>query len=231
MDGLRGIAACAVVVYHGILHNDPALVQRVLLEPVQSAASVRDGLTKLALSLFDGEAAVYIFFVLSGCVLRMSLARQGGERAGRLCAGFALARAVRLYPPVVACMVLIYALGWMGAPGVRVFAPWELAANASLWAMPMHGPSYTIQVELLAVPFILAAWLLRRRFGVVGLVLCLAWGVMALETGWMVGFLPNMHAFLVAFMAGMVVAEPRLGGVLAEAPGEAWWAALAGVVA
>ncbi len=230
LDGLRGIAAVAVVIYHAILHNDLSLIQRVLLQPIQTAASWRDGLTKLALSLFDGEAAVYLFFVLSGCVLRLSLARQGDVAAPRLGLSFALARAIRLYPPVIATMLLIYALGWAGAPGVRVFAPWELLANATLWATPMHGPSYTIQLELMAVPFILIAWLARRRFGIVGLVLCLVWGMMALETGWMVGFLPNMHAFLVAFMAGMLVAEPQLGPVLAEAPAGAWWAALAGVL-
>lgn len=230
LDGLRGVAACAVVLYHGILHNDLGLVQRVLLQPIQSASSLRDGITKLALSLFDGEASVYIFFVLSGCVLRMSLARHGDEAGSRLGLGFAAARAVRLYPPVVVCMLLLYGLSHLGLPGLTPFTPLQLLENATLWAMPMHGPSYTIQVELLAIPFIVAAWLLRRRFGIVALVLCLVWGVMALETGWMVAFLPNMHAFLVAFMAGMLVAEPGLAAVLSEAPGEAWWAALAGIV-
>lgn len=235
LDGLRGIAAAAVVVYHSILHNDVSLVPRVLFQPLQAMPTARDALTKLFLIAFNGETAVYVFFVLSGCVLRTSLERHGRDpriksgEAARLCAGFALARAVRLYPPVIACMVLFYALSQLGIPGLARFTPRQLAQNASLWAITMHGPSNTIQVELLAVPFILAAWLLRRRFGVPALALCLAYGVLALETGWMVLFLPNMHAYLIAFMAGMVAAEPRLRPLLAEAPGGAWWGALAGL--
>ena len=230
LDGLRGIAAAAVVVYHSILHNDVSLVPRVLFQPMQAMPTLRDAATKLFLIVCNGEAAVYVFFVLSGCVLRMSLQRQGREPAARLCAGFALARAVRLYPPVIACMVLFYGLSQLGIPGLPRFTPWQLLQNASLWAITMHGPSNTIQVELLAVPFILAVWLLRRRFGLPALALCLIYGVLALEAGWMVMFLPNMHAYLIAFVAGMAVAEPRLGPLLAEAPGGAWWGALAGLV-
>jgi peptidoglycan/LPS O-acetylase OafA/YrhL len=222
--------------YHSILHNDASLVPRVLVQPLQAMPTVRDAVTKLFLVLFNGEVAVYVFFVLSGCVLRLSLERQGRDprigsgEAARLCAGFALARAVRLYPPVIACMVLFYGLSQLGIPGLVRFTPWQLVQNASLWAITMHGPSNTIQVELLAIPFILAAWLLRRCLGLPALALCVVYGVLALEAGWMVFFLPNMHAYLIAFVAGMIAAEPRLRPLLAEAPGGAWWGALAGLV-
>ncbi len=184
LDGLRGVAAAAVVVYHSILHNDVSLVPRVLFQPLQAMPTVRDAVTKLFLVLFNGEVAVYVFFVLSGCVLRMSLERQARDPAARLCAGFALARAVRLYPPVIACMVLFYGLSQLGIPGLARFTPWQLLQNASLWAITMHGPSNTIQVELLAIPFILAAWLLRRCLGLPALALCVVYGVLALEAGW-----------------------------------------------
>lgn len=230
LDGLRGVAATAVIAYHTILHNDLSLVPRVLFQPLQAMPTVRDALTKLFLILFNGEVAVYVFFVLSGCVLRMSLERQENEPAGRLCAGFAVARAVRLYPPVVACMVLFYGLSQLGIPGLVRFTPWQLLQNASLVAITMHGPSNTIQVELLAVPFILAAWLLRRRFGLPAQGLCLVYGVLALDAGWMVLYLPDMHAYLIAFMAGMLVAEPKLRPALEAAPSGAWWGAFAGLV-
>jgi peptidoglycan/LPS O-acetylase OafA/YrhL len=230
LDGLRGVAAAAVIAYHGILHNDPGLISRVLLQPLQAMPTARDAVTKLVLLVFNGEVAVYVFFVLSGCVLRMALERQGSEPAARLCAGFALQRAVRLYPPVIACMVLFYVLSQFGIPGLSPFTPWQLLQNASLWAITMHGPSNTIQVELLAIPFILAAWLLRRRFGLPALALCVIYGVLALDSGWMVFFLPNMHAYLIAFMAGMLIAEPKLRPVLEAAPGSAWWSALAALL-
>ncbi len=230
LDGLRGIAAAAVVIYHSILHNDLSLIPRVLYQPLQAMPTLRDAVTKLFLIVFNGEVAVYVFFVLSGCVLRMSLQRQGDERAARLCAGFALARAVRLYPPVIACMVLFYGLSQLGIPGLIRFTPWQLLQNASLWVITMHGPSNTIQVELLAIPFILLAWLLRRCFGVPAIGLCLVYGMLALEARWMALFLPNMQAYLIAFVAGMVAAEPKLRPLLAEAPGGAWWGAFAGLV-
>ena len=236
LDGLRGIAAAAVVVYHSILHDDVSLISRVLFQPLQAMPTVRDAVTKLFLILFNGEVAVYVFFVLSGCVLRMALERQGRDprirsgEAARLCAGFALARAVRLYPPVIVCMVLFYGLSQFGIPGLIRFTPWQLLLNASLWAITMHGSSNTIQIELLAVPFILAAWLLRRRFGLPALVLSVIYAVLALETGWMMPVAPEMHAYLIAFMAGMVAAEPKLRPLLADAPGSAWWGALAGLI-
>lgn len=230
LDGLRGLAAAAVIVFHSILHNDLSLLSRVLLEPLQAMPTVRDAVTKLFLIVFDGQVAVYVFFVLSGCVLRLSLERQGNEPAARLCAGFALARVVRLYPPVIACLVLFYGLSQFGIPGLIRFTPRHFFLNATLWSNVMHGPSNTIQVEVMAIPFILAAWLLRRRFGLPALGLCLIYGVLALEATWMVFYLPDMHAYLVAFIAGMVVAEPRLRPVLEAAPGGAWWGALAGLV-
>ncbi|MBV9748340.1 MAG: acyltransferase [Acetobacteraceae bacterium] len=230
LDGLRGLAAAAVVVYHSILHNDLSLIPRVLYQPLQAMPTLRDAVTKLFLIVCNGEVAVYVFFVLSGCVLRISLQRQARESAVRLCAGFALARAVRLYPPVITCMVLFYGLSQFGIPGLIRFTPWQLLQNASLWAITMHGPSYTIQVELLAVPFILAAWLLRRRFGFPALGLCVVYGVLAHDARWMTFFLPNMQSYLLAFVAGMIAAEPKLRSLLAETPGGAWWGAFAGLV-
>jgi peptidoglycan/LPS O-acetylase OafA/YrhL len=230
LDGLRGLAASAVVVYHAILHNDLTLIDRVLYQPLQTAATPRDALTKLFLVLFNGEAAVFIFFVLSGCVLRLSLSRQGHLPAHRICMGFATARIVRLYPPVIVCMLFFFGVGHLGVPGLPVFTGQQLLANASLWSFPMHGPSLTIQSELLAIPFILTAWLLRRRFGPPVAVLAIVYGILAIDTPAMVFWLPNMHAYLIAFMAGMLAAEPRLKIMLIEAPGWAWWYVLAGVI-
>jgi len=230
LDGLRGVAAAAVIVYHSILHNDPSLVPGVLIQPMQAVSTLREAVTKLFLVVFDGQAAVFVFFVLSGCVLRMALERQGNGPAVRLCAAFALARAVRLYPPVIACMILFYAESQFGIPGLIRFTPWHVLQNGSLWAITMHGPSNTIQTEVLAVPFILAAWLLRRRFGLPALGLCLVYAVLAIEAPGMVLHLPDMHAYLIAFIAGMIVAEPGLRPALEAAPGGAWWAALAGLV-
>ncbi|MBD0275158.1 MAG: acyltransferase [Acetobacteraceae bacterium] len=231
LDGLRGLAACAVVFYHAILHLDLPLVERVLLPPLQDACTARDALTKVALQVFHGQTAVFVFFVLSGCVLRLSLERQGNAPAARLCAAFAANRVLRLYPPVVACMLLFFALSRLGIPGYPFFAPWQLLHNATLYGTSMHGPSTTVQAEILAVPFLLAAWLLRRRYGPPALVLCLAWTALAQDAPWMAARLPNMHMYLIPFMAGMLVAEPTLRPAFAAAPAGVWWGVFAALVA
>lgn len=224
LDGLRGFAATAVIFYHAILHNDAGMIERVLFRPIQSLGSFYDMLLKLALQIQHGETAVYVFFVLSGTVLQLSLARRGDALA------FTRARLLRLYPPLVACLVLFYALSLLGLPGYPHFTPQAFIENASLWKISMHGPSTTIQVEVMAIPFILAAWLARRHFGLPALMIGIVYATLALDNPSLVFGLPNMHAYLLAFMAGMIVAEPALRPLMQKVPPSSWWLALAALV-
>jgi peptidoglycan/LPS O-acetylase OafA/YrhL len=231
LDGLRGIAACAVIFYHGILAYDSTLIDRVLMQPIQASGTARDLLTKIALTASDGHAAVYLFFVLSGAVLRLSLERRADDGALPLCLAFAGARLLRLYPPVIVCLLLFYGMGHVGIPEFPVFTPNQLIANATLWDTRMHVPSTTIQAEVMAIPFILIAWLLRRRFGLPALVFCLIYSMLAIDSGgWMVFHLPNMHAYLVGFMGGMLAAEPMLRPLIRQVPAGSWWMALGALV-
>ena len=226
LDGLRGMAALAVVFYHAILHMDLTLVERVLDVRLQSIPGLRDILTKVALLLFNGHTAVYIFFVLSGCVLTLSLDRKRDQPTAAIAASFLLARAARLYPPVIVCMLLFFGMGFLGIGGFPVFSFQQVLQNSSLVTISMHGPSTTVQAELMAAPFVLAAWLLRRTFGPIALVFCLAYAVLAIESAHMVGKLPNMHAYLVPFAFGMAVAEPAVRGLVSGIKPGAWWLAL-----
>ena len=69
LDGLRGYAAIAVVVFHSILDRDPTLNQRIVRPPIQDAHGFYDVVTKLVFMVVSGETAVVVFFVLSGAVL------------------------------------------------------------------------------------------------------------------------------------------------------------------
>jgi len=213
LDGLRGLAALAVIFYHGILHRED-LIPSVLLPSITSLTSATDIVTKLLLSLFNGHSAVLLFFVLSGFVLRQSLERRGGSFIGTA-VDFILSRAWRLYPALVLCMAGYYALsslyafaGWPGFPAPDLEAT---LLNAALLKTVLHGPSTTLQGEMLAIPFILATFIAYRRLGSIGLMACLAFSIFAFDNPQMLVVpLPNMNVWLPAFLFGMLVADPRL---------------------
>lgn len=235
LDGLRGFAAAAVIFYHAILHLDLSLAGRVLYQPIQNAESWSDVVAKAALMLMNGESAVFLFFVLSGCVLRLSIER-GDQEVGplRLGASFVLARLLRLYPPVIVCMIGFYLLSVayreIGVSGFPVFSLSQMVENAFLTNTSMHGPSTTIQAEVLAIPFLLAAYSFRRWLGMPGLVLGLAYAIYAIDAGWLVFRLPNMHAYLFAFIFGMLVPETGLRTAFATAPRFCGWFVLAAFI-
>lgn len=230
LDGLRGLAALAVVFYHAILHMDPSLVDRVLYPPAQTMDSARSVATKLALSLANGHTAVYIFFVLSGCVLTISLNQKMDHKLSSTVLSFMVARIIRLYPPVVFCMLFFYTMCFMPISGLPKFSFIQFMQNASLTTISMHGPSTTVQGELLAVPFIVLVWVARRIFGPIVLVLALGYAALALESGPMVLSLPNMHAWLIAFVTGMAIAEPGVKRLITGVNRNVVWVILAALV-
>jgi hypothetical protein len=60
LDGLRGYAAMIVTFYHAILHEEPALVKRVLAPSIDKIDSA-DFLTKIALCIFITQALRGLF--------------------------------------------------------------------------------------------------------------------------------------------------------------------------
>lgn len=221
LDGLRGIAAVAVIFYHSILHHE-VLVQTVLPVPIQDLSSAGDKAIKFALSVFNGNNAVLLFFVLSGFVLNLSLHRMANAPAPSIIARFVLRRAARLYPAMFFCMACYYVLATlyavMGWQGVTPPDLWLAFKNAILVDIVWHGPSRTIQAELLAVPFLLAAFFLSRWLGAVGLLISFCYSVFAVEQPAMVLSFPYMNAWLPAFLIGFVVADGRLSRFFAGAP-------------
>ena len=215
LDGLRGYAALSVVFYHAVLHADASLIDRVLYVPIQSLGNARDILAKLVLTFLNGGLAVYVFFVLSGCVLAGSLDRKRGQ-AMSLALRFLINRCGRLYPPVIACMTIFFLMGYLHIPGYPVFHFEQFWLNALLVKISMHGPSGTVQGELLGAPFVFAAWLIKDKFGVAGLACVVAYAVLALESAALVFWLPSMHGYLLAFIAGVVASELMKSRLLAE---------------
>lgn len=168
LDGLRGWAALAVVLYHCILFYGPELTQIMIQNPTE-LADFRQGAEWLILNGANGSFAVTIFFILSGLVLAQSLRRNAGEPAIVLCLSFTIRRVIRLMPPLIVCVIFAFivgqALAKFGIDASRQKSLVDLIENVLLRSFQINGATWTIQVEMLAIPFILTIFLLQRAGG------------------------------------------------------------------
>lgn len=234
LDGLRGFAAVATMVYHAILCWDVSAVGRVLYVPIHAISNPHDLLAKLLLIVFNGEAAVVVFFVLSGAVLAASLEREGGF-GPRIAVSFVIRRLLRIYPVLVVCVVgyflIINALN-LTFPDIykRSFTHDDLIRNALLTAITMHGATWTLQVEVLAVPFILAAFAMSRLWDATGLVFALAYAALAYDNSWITFGLPLIHAVLFSFALGFIVPCRGMQTFAAQFGRHAWIGFAAGLL-
>ena len=131
LDGLRGVAALAVVFCHFAYAFQPALLSG---NPAQGAAAAATGLSRTPLVLlWSPDCAVAVFFVLSGFVLQASVAGAPGDRPALRLLGSVLRRWMRLAGPILGSSLLIWAV--VAAGGLRN-AP-AAAANGSGW-LAMH---------------------------------------------------------------------------------------------
>lgn len=131
LDGLRGVAALAVVFCHFAFAFQPALLSG---NPAQGAAAAATGLSRTPLVLlWSPDCAVTVFFVLSGFVLSASVAEAPKDRPVLHLMALVLRRWVRLAGPILGSSLLIWAV--VAAGGLRN-AP-AAAANGSGW-LAMH---------------------------------------------------------------------------------------------
>ena len=174
LDGLRGVAALTVVVYHALLvvpaisalyvdHTNPA--------PLSVAWWLYD--TPLRL-LFAGHEAVLVFFVLSGFVLVLPFLHR--PPTGRSVLAYYGRRIVRLYVPVWAAVAfaLILALavhrdptlgGWLGThrppTGSNIWHDLVLVFGTSNLNSPLWSLTWEVWFSLLMPLMFLAIRVLR----------------------------------------------------------------------
>jgi peptidoglycan/LPS O-acetylase OafA/YrhL len=100
LDGVRGVAAVVVVIYH------VSLIARPFATGGGRAEAVWTGVTESPLKLlFAGTEAVLVFFVLSGLVVALPLLRRSTSWPA-----FFASRLVRLYVPVWGALVFAVVL-------------------------------------------------------------------------------------------------------------------------
>jgi peptidoglycan/LPS O-acetylase OafA/YrhL len=169
LDGLRGLAALLVILYHSILVD--AYLVDVMLATVQSLSG-HDLVAKIILACVSGANAVLLFFVLSGFVLTLSFDKMEGTLPV-IVYNFVVRRLCRLYPAMFFAMALVFVVSnvelSLGHENFQRGATLSwVVQNALLWNISVHGATWTIQAELIAIPFLLIALTLTALSGVFG---------------------------------------------------------------
>ena len=190
LDSLRGLAALAVALGHcNLTVTGLGIWKTTLFDfPGMPAKAI---LARLAYVPFPSDAAVMVFFVLSGHVLWRACARHPGGLLTGL-PDWTLARLYRMLPVAMVCAIPLGLLH--DVPATR------LVENMLLLSHDLNGPSWSLQVEVVAS---LGLFLVHRlvRGSTIGALLAFvaAIGVVPLLRGnWIAPFLP-------VFLAGSLI--------------------------
>ena len=214
LDGLRGWAALAVVFYHTLLEADPRIGLVTLHGALQEQPGTMRVLLKLALALSSGELAVGVFFVLSGLVLMRSLQRldrDAGCAIGVTARWFLIRRTLRIWPAMAVCVVAQFALfravgaAWPGH--VAPLLPGDLLANLLLTRFPVNGATWTLLVEMAAVPLLLLCFYGTRRFGRWFVAALGGYALVAVKFKFLVGGSPELATGFPFLLAGVAIGE------------------------
>ena len=219
IESLRGIAALMVALFHSIHLLSVDGIPQVYLRTLWNLQGVQASLTRVLMIFVNGGAAVSLFFVMSGFVLALSLARDR-RPVPDLAGAFVMRRFFRIYPPL-AVNVLIYAAAmWMVCGGWPVLyndPPPSLRAivvNLVLIKNSVNGATWSLIVEMMAVPFILLAHLLVRGRSPWLILLPAVVGRIALNTPWLFFRVRYLYLFLFMFFWGMAI--PVVGPLVAR---------------
>ena len=169
LDGLRGVAALAVLVCHTLL-TVPRLGELAYHSGTSTPGTWEWWLVETPLHvLWEGTGAVYVFFVLSGFVLALPFTRgaasTGGAAAGapqpwrdpRLWRAYYPKRLARLYLPVWGAVALA-ATVWAFVPRPKTGSGWVDAMGAPVAWERIAGDLTLLFTDGLVVP---PLWSLR----------------------------------------------------------------------
>jgi peptidoglycan/LPS O-acetylase OafA/YrhL len=216
IESLRALGSLAVAGHHlaGCALNGILLLP---LAPWETAGPVQNAIGRAALALFPGHAALMMFFVISGFVLRLSL-QFGPQSFGAAARKFLISRAFRIYPIVFAGIGLFLGIvAWLPRYRInqpaRSFGLGEIVANLFLLKASMIPTLWALQVALLMTPCLLLLYFLERRFGARLLVaIALITTALSFVGSWAL-FRPLSFNFF-PFVLGMLI--PTIGKKLAQ---------------
>lgn len=163
LDGIRGWAAIAVVYFHAISGMNPP----VFFTPPDTLYAKWE---TTVLTFLNGSTAVQLFFILSGCVLALSIERSARQDGWlRSSVSFAVKRVLRIYPATIVCVCALALSYWLLSfwlPQLFVLFPIAaIAKNLVLLDWQVHGATWTLNVEMFAMPLMLIVGLAAVAIG------------------------------------------------------------------
>ena len=218
LDGLRGYAAIAVVLFHSILGPDPTMVGRVLYQNYSKIGSWYDAWAKLALTVTSGQTAVVIFFILSGAVLFDSLQKDSDSGLVPLAVKFFVRRFLRIYPAMVICLFVFWAIfNLVGLP--RTVG--QLLQNLALYDFQINGATWTLNVEAFGAVFLFLAYAAYRRFREFGIIVvgCIFASIYLHAFD---GYFIQFRMFIYSFALGALITTPFGRWVFDRVPTRSW---------
>lgn len=203
LESVRGLAALAVVGFHAATATPVG--HEVWPKSITSLETMPELAMRCFMALCNGGAAVSVFFVLSGFVLELALT-QNQRPAGPKAAAFVLRRLLRIYPALcINLLILAVCLWWLKPPGSPPVTMTGVVSNLLMLAPRVNGATWTLSVELSAIPFVLAAHFVAN--GRAPMLFGFALAVMPLV--FLDASLNNIGEYLFMFLLGMTGANIR----------------------
>jgi peptidoglycan/LPS O-acetylase OafA/YrhL len=192
LDGARGIAALSVAIAHCELHyGGSAVIFLTARELIGAPVGVIAG--RLWYTIFHADAAVVLFFVLSGHVLSRALEHRG-QRPLEAALPYFVRRIFRLLPAGVVCAVPIIAL----------LKPDAKAAIGTMFLVDhsLNGPIWSLQVEWIGCAITFLLWAVGSRLFALALISVIGYLLLSWQP-WQLMFLP---AFVLGYLIPSVPA-------------------------
>jgi peptidoglycan/LPS O-acetylase OafA/YrhL len=198
LDGLRGLAALSVALGHCDLLLTGLAAWNLGLRDLQGEPN-RLVWGRLAYLIFPSDAAVTLFFVLSGHVLWEAFFAKYPISL-RAFPDYAVSRLYRLLPTSIACGV---ALGLASViRGPRIGAT-ELVETMMILSSRTNGVLWSLQIELVCSLLLFFVWMAARR----NLFVLLAALLLSLIVTRQLHYANNYALFFSSFLAGALVTK------------------------
>lgn len=168
-DQLRAVAALCVLIVHllGMYWYGREVVANHIFAPVLEGPSARS-LALISPKYFNfGPFGVALFFLVSGFVIPFSLAKASRIR-------FLVARALRIYPTYVTCLVLSLFVVWLSSKFWNVPFGWSLtqilhnallaSSITGIESIDMVNWSLAIEIKFYLIAAVMASSITHGRF-------------------------------------------------------------------